>query len=123
MIIYDGTSSIDWFYDGTKTREEMDGDAHYPQDGRAVLYDNGAGSVYSWALLDVLCERYGVEPTDDAQADYDSVVAAMNAPQPQVPTIEEVDEKATDAQAIANSVQDQMNALTSAFATEDDANA
>lgn len=33
--------------------------------------------------------------------------------------IPEVDAKATDAQTTANSVQDQMDALTSAFATEE----
>lgn len=98
MILYDGTSEIDWFYDGVKSRGEMDGDARYPQDGRAVLYDNGAGRVYDWRLLDVLCDEYDVEKTEDAQADFDAVVAAMNTPKPTT------DQRVTDMEA-------QMDAL------------
>ena len=77
MQLYDGTSDIDWFYDGPKTRAEMDGDSRYPQDGRAVLHDDGAGKVYSWQLLDVLCDAYGVTKTEDARADFDAVATAM----------------------------------------------
>lgn len=86
MILYDGTSDIYWFYDGLKTRADMDGDAHYPHGGRAVLMDNGNGKVYDWLLLDVMCDTYGVSKTEDAQADFDAVVEAMNTPRP---TLEE----------------------------------
>ena len=77
MQLYDGTSDIDWFYDGHKTRAEMNGDSRYPQDGRAVLYDDGAGKVYSWQRLDVLCDAFGVTKTEDSRADFDAVATAM----------------------------------------------
>ena len=77
MQLYDGTSDIDWFYDGPKTRAKMDGDSRYPQDGRAVLHDDGAGKVYSWQLLDVLCDAFDVTKTEDARADFDAVATAM----------------------------------------------
>lgn len=105
MYLYDGTSDIAWFYDGIKSRSEMNGDAHYPQDGRAVLMDNGAGKVYDWRHLDVMCDVYGVEKTDDAQADFDAVVATMAVPNPTT------EQRVTD-------VETQMSALTSAFDVE-----
>lgn len=106
MILYDGTSSINWFHNGPMTREQMDGDGKYPQDGRAVLFDDGAGKVYSWKLLDAMCDEYGIYKTEDAQADFDAVVAAMNEPEPTVE--QKVDE-----------IESEMTALTSAFEVTD----
>ena len=106
MILYDGTSSIDWFHEGQKTREQMDGNSRYPQDGRAVLFDDGAGRVYSWKLLDAMCDEYGVDKTEDAQADFDSVAAAMQEPKP------------TTEQKVAE-IENEMDALTSAFEVTD----
>lgn len=125
MILYDRTSSITWARRGTMTVEQM---AEVPQLSQllaepSVLFDNGAGTVYDWRLLSVECARYGVECTGDEDADYAALVEAMNAPIQQPPTIEEVDAKATNALTTADSVQEQMDALTSAFATEEANNA
>lgn len=125
MILYDRTSPITWARRGTMTVEQM---ADVPQLSQllaepSVLFDNGSGTVYDWRLLSVMCARYGVECTGDEDADYAALVEAMNAPVVQPPTIEEVDEKAITAQTTAYTVQEQMNALTSAFATEVTANA
>lgn len=125
MQLYDGESPVYWASIGLKTKQEMEGIPQLEQmlSRPSVLFDDGAGTVYDWRLLSVECARYGVETTGDEDADYAALVEAMNAPVPQPPTIEEVDEKATAAQTTANTVQEQMNALTSAFATEEDANA
>lgn len=126
MILYDGTSPIDWFYDGTMTHYQMDGCARYPQGGRAVLFDNGVGKVYSWKLLDAMCDEYGVDKTDNAQADFDAVVAAMDEPAPdraeQALEMAEsaqqtADEAKTTADTAATSVNEYMDALLGLDAT------
>ena len=128
MQLYDGTSDINWFYDGTKTRAEMDGDSRYPQDGRAVLYDDGAGKVYSWHLLDVLCDAYGVTKTDDARADFDAVATAMEETPPDraeqaLEMAETAQQAADEAKATAGtaaaSVDEYMDALLGLDATDE----
>ena len=128
MRLYDGTSDIDWFYDGPKTRAEMDGDSRYPQDGRAVLHDDGAGKVYSWQLLDVLCDAYGVTKTEDARADFDAVATAMEEMPPdraeQALEMAETAQQAADeakstAGTAAASVNEYMDALLGLGATSE----
>lgn len=100
MYLYDGKSSIEWFYDGLKTRKEMDGNIRYPQSDRpAVLYDDGNGKVYKWTYLYVLASQYEIEMTEDAQAVFDAVVAAMENFEPV--TLDSVDAKATEAKTTA----------------------
>lgn len=128
MKLYDGTSDIDWFYDGPKTRAEMDGDSRYPQDGRAVLHDDGAGKVYSWQLLDVLCDAFGVTKTEDALADFDAVETAMEEVPPdraeQALQMAEsaqqtADEAKTAADTTAASVNEYVDALLGLDATDE----
>ena len=115
MKLYDGTSDIDWFYDGPKTRAEMDGDTRYPQDGRAVLHDDGAGKAYSWQLLDVLCDAYGVTKTEDARADFDAVATAMEEIPPD--RAEQALEIAETAQQAADEAKGAVADATSAAQT------
>lgn len=82
MILYDRTSPVTWARRGTMTVEQM---AEVPQLSQllsepAVLFDNGAGTVYDWRLLSVECARYGVETTGDEDADYAALLAAMERP-------------------------------------------
>lgn len=128
MKLYDGTSDIDWFYDGPKTRAEMDGDSRYPQDGRAVLHDDGAGKVYSWQLLDVLCDAFGVTKTDDARADFGAVATAMEEILPDkeeqaLEIAETAQQTADEAKATAGtaaaSVNEYMDALLGLDATDE----
>ena len=84
MILYDRTSPVTWARRGTMTVEQM---AEVPQLSQllsepAVLFDNGAGTVYDWRLLSVECARYGVECTGDASADYAALLAAVDQPRP-----------------------------------------
>ena len=128
MKLYDGASDIDWFYDGLKTRAEMDGDSRYPQDGRAVLHDDGADKVYSWQLLDVLCDAFGVTKTEDAREDFDAVATAMEEVPPdraeQALQMAEsaqqaADEAKTTAGTAAASVDEYMDALLGLSATDE----
>ena len=114
MKLYDGTSDIDWFYDGHKARAEMDGDSRYPQDGRAVLHDDGAGKVYSWQLLDVMCDAFGVTKTEDARADFDAVATAMEETPPDraeqaLEIAETAQQTADEAKAAADTTAAGMN--------------
>ena len=128
MILYDGTSPIGWFYDGTMTREQMDGNSKCPQDGRAVLFDDGAGKVYSWQLLDAMCDAFGVTKTEDARADFDAVATAMEEIPPdraeQALQVAETAQQAADeakatADTAAASVNEYMDALLGLDATNE----
>lgn len=87
MILYDGTSNIAW-KTGELTVEQMAEMPEFEQllSRPSVLYDDGNGGVYSWRLLSSLCYEWGVEQTDDADADFSALVDAMKIPRP---TIEE----------------------------------
>ena len=59
MIIYDGESSVVWFYDGVMTPEEMMRDREKRElfEVPCVLYDDGAGKVYSFEKLVDACMK------------------------------------------------------------------
>ena len=118
LKLYDGTSDIEWV-DGTKTREDMDGNLHYPpREQPCILMVDEKKKAHDWRYLYVLCGQYDVEFTeglDDYQPTLDAIIEKMNKPKP---TLESVDAKATEAKTTADTVQDQMDALTSAFDTE-----
>lgn len=131
LVLYDGVSSIEWDT-GTKTREEMDGNLNYPPSDKPCVLMTSKNLAYSWLYLEVLCDQNGVEfveGLDDYQETFEAVVYAIENPE-QKPTIESVDAKATEAKTTADTanqtattVQEQMDALTSAFDTEVTANA
>lgn len=105
MLLYDGTSSIDWYYRGFKTREEMDGDLTYPpSDVPCVLYDDGSGKVYDWLYLSVLCKKYDVD-FEKGLDDYSETFKALEKSienWPEDPTLASVDAKATEAKTTAD---------------------
>ena len=70
MIFYDG-GSIDWFYDGPKTEDEMRTDDRYAQLFRVpcVLYDNACGKVYSFDTLEHVCARMAI-PYSEASVEH-----------------------------------------------------
>lgn len=123
MKLYDGQSAVDWLFYGTMTKDQMLADERFAAmvQEPSVLIDDGAGGVYDWRFLAALAAEWGVEMTDDHQAVFDSVVAAMSTSSPD-PVKEASDkaeaasETATEAKTTADIVQAQMNALTSAFA-------
>lgn len=80
MLLYDGQSAIDWFYDALLTADEMMGREEYAHifDGPAVLYDNGDGKVYGWETLEALCGKWAVPFSDDADSTFATLVEAMN---------------------------------------------
>lgn len=90
MLLYDGQSQIDWFYDALLTADEMMGRDEYARifDGPAVLYDNGEGKVYGWDALETLCGKWSVPFTDDADSTFSALVEAMNSPAEQDKTPE-----------------------------------
>ena len=59
MILYDGESSVVWFYDGVMTPEEMMCDREKRElfEVPCVLYDDGAGKVYSFEKLVDACMK------------------------------------------------------------------
>lgn len=104
MIIYDGTSNVDWFYHGEKTAEEMRADPEFSGifDGPALLYDNGAGKVYDWEPMADVCARWCVPlgPGVDLALDKVKGIAAGGFSDPS-DVATEAKEAATEAKAIA----------------------
>ena len=86
MQLYDGESSIYWARGGLLTKEQMAGMPRLSMllSEPSVLYDDGMGKVYDWRLLSVLCAEWGVQATDDAEADFEALKTAMDAPRPKV---------------------------------------
>lgn len=70
MLFYEG-GSVDWFYDGLKTEEEMRADERYSKLFRVpcVLYDNAYGKVYSFDTLEHVCARMAI-PYSDASVEH-----------------------------------------------------
>lgn len=111
MLLYDGQSAIDWFYDALLTADEMMEREEYAHifDGPAVLYDNGDGKVYGWETLEALCGKWAVPFSDDAASAFLALVEAMNNPLPQVTPeeLKKVSDTATAAQQAAEKAQAQ----------------
>lgn len=115
MQLYDG-SSVDWFYYGWKTEDEMRTDEKFSQlfSEPCVLYDNGAGKVYRFDTLANLAARCAVPSTDSPSVIFDNVMEVLNGTY-QAPGVAEAKEVATEAKATADtaatSVNEYMDAL------------
>lgn len=82
MILYDGKSDIDWFYNNHPTTAEgMANDPRVADLTKApcVLFDDGNGRVYRWMRLDALCARWGVELAEDAKVGSEEAKAALDS--------------------------------------------
>lgn len=102
--LYDKESSVIWTYSGTKTKAEMENDEElkflFSHD--CVLFVDDEGKAYTWRFLSTLCNKYGVEITGNTEADFSSVVKAMNEQEEPTLTLESVDAKATEAKTTAD---------------------
>lgn len=118
MQLYDGRSDIDWFYEGAMTIGEMAADPRYAPLASVpcVLYDDGAGRVYSFELLEVMKAKLGVEEEDPEKA-YEACVAALGtykAPGDADEILDEIKatrELAEGARQAADAAQAQLDAL------------
>lgn len=126
MIVYDGVSSIDWFYHGWKTVDEMRADPELSCifDGPALLYDNGAGKVYGWEPLADVCARWCVPLGLGVDVALDKVkkIAAEGFSDPSDVATEAqqtADEAKTTADTAAASVNEYMDALLGLGATDE----
>lgn len=106
MLLYDNGANIDWFYGGTQTYDEMRADPLHRRvtEVPCVLYDNGAGKVYSYETLESLAARWAVPYTGDAHGTFDAIASRMDG--------------TYRAEGVAE-VESQLDALTSAFDTEE----
>lgn len=79
MILYDQGTSVDWFYTGSQTYDEMKADPFRKAltEVPCVLYDNGAGKVYSFEPLESVCARWAVPYTGNPERDFSNLTSAM----------------------------------------------
>lgn len=108
MKLYDGTSTVSWFYDGEKTADEMKGEPRYSRlfSCPCVLYDNGVGKVYDFEPLQDVCSRLAVAYTADVNETYTNVCAKLDGTY-KADGVEEVEQIATAAQDAAKKAQAQ----------------
>lgn len=102
MILYDGVSPIAFTTIGTKTRDEMLADDWLKRIvcEPTVLYDDGAGSVYSFEYLETAAHRQGVLMGDDVQACFEETKAKFDGTY-KAPGVAEAQATADEAKAIA----------------------
>lgn len=110
MELYDGSSGVDWFYDGSMTRDEMLDDPKYAClfSAPCVLYDDGFGRVYRHETLEAACARVGVEYGGDACGAFGRLVEAMSTPSRTEAAIAQLD---ANHSALAQAVEDGEAAL------------
>ncbi|WP_278563065.1 carbohydrate-binding protein [Collinsella tanakaei] len=108
MKLYDGTSTVSWFYDGEKTADEMKDEPRYSRlfSCPCVLYDNGVGKVYDFEPLQDVCSRLAVAYTADVNETYTNVCAKLDGTY-KADGVEEVEQIATAAQDAAKKAQAQ----------------
>lgn len=102
MLLYDQGASVDWFYAGTQTFDEMRSDPLHKAltEVPCVLYDNGAGKAYSFEPLETACVRWAVPCTGSPAQDFGSLTAMMEGTY-KAPGVAEAQQTADEAKAIA----------------------
>lgn len=117
MKLYDG-SSVDWFYFGWKTADEMRQDERFKGmfEHPAVLYDDGEGRVYRWEPLQDAYARMLAESGIGAEAMFEQIEAMTKGEYVDPASkAEEAATKADQAKATADtaavSVNEYMDAL------------
>ena len=107
MLLYDQGASVDWFYTGTQTYDEMKTDPFRKAltEVPCVLYDNGAGKVYSFEPLEPVCARWAVPYTGNPEWDFSNLTSAV-AGTYKAPGVAEVEEKADAAQTAAQTASE-----------------
>lgn len=101
MLLYDGKSSINWVYHGEMTKAEMvkDPELKALTEVPCILFDDGAGRVYSWKYLSALAAQYGVEQKATPEETFAAIQAAMQLPPRDALT--ELDEHAAAIEELA----------------------
>ena len=130
MDLYE-SGSVDWFYDGWKTEEEMRSDKRFSQlfSEPCVLYDNREGKVYRFEPLSDVASRCAVSSTGEPSAVFKNVMAVLDGTY-QAPGVAEAKEVADEAKATADeakatagtaaaSVNEYMDALLGLDATDE----
>ena len=110
MRAYYGYESVDWYYWGVKTAEDMRGDPRF--DGlfreTCVLYDDVDGRVYSFEPLSTVAARYAI-PTGRAAEDVLADVQAVIDGTYKAPGVAEAQATADEAKATADTAAASMN--------------
>lgn len=124
MLLYDQGASVDWFYTGTQTYDEMKADPLHKAltEVPCVLYDNGLGEIYSFEPLESVCGRWAVPYTGNPEQDFSNLASAMTGTY-KAPGVAEAqqtaDEAKTTADTAAASVDEYMDALLGLSATDE----
>lgn len=102
MLLYDMKSSIYWFYDGSKSAEEMATDEQYHDlfSVPCVLFDDGCGKVYGFDTLENVALRFAVPYIGGPEQVFNDV-KAKEAGTYKAPGVAEAQATAEEAKAIA----------------------
>ena len=103
MLLYDMESDIDWFYDGSKSVDEMTADERYSDlfTVPCVLFDDGCGKVYGFDTLENVALRYAVPYIGGPEQVFKDV-KAKEAGTYKAPGVEQAEATAEEAKEIAS---------------------
>ena len=126
MQVYDGKSSVNWFYDGLMTFEQMRADSRKKllTEVPCLLIDDGQGTAYDYRTIQSMCAEYGVEYTGDSETDMAAISDKIANPDPTPEALayqakQTADEAKATAGTAAASVNEYMDALLGLDATDE----
>lgn len=76
MYLYDGSSPVNWYYDGLMTKDEMIEDNRYsglfyfP----SVILDDGNGKAFGWRFLNSMLAERGLSDLGSPDANFESLL-------------------------------------------------
>ena len=76
MYLYDGSSPVNWYYDGLMTKDEMIEDNRYsglfyfP----SVILDDGNGKAFGWRFLNSMLAERGLSDLGSPEANFESLL-------------------------------------------------
>ena len=120
MQVYDGKSSVNWFYDGLMTFEQMRADSRKRllTEVPCLLIDDGQGTAYDYRTIQSMCAEYGVEYTGDSETDMASISHKIANPDPTPDVLAyQAKQTADETKSIAEQAQTAAQTATQTAAT------
>lgn len=124
MRLYDGNSSVEWYYVGTMTREQMEASSYYAKvvNEPCVLFDDADGKVVTFKPLSELAVELAVPTCYPPEQVFDEVKAKLEGTY-KAPGVAEAqataDEAKTTADTAAASMNEYLDALLGLDATDE----
>ena len=110
MILYDGTSDIDWKYEGVRTAQQMRSETSKKRlfEVPCVLFDAGDGRVVGFETVEDAASRFCVPNTGSPRETIERINAVVSGTY-KAPGVAEAQATADEAKATADTAAASMN--------------